>query len=253
MNSQLEKVPTTAGRVASFLARKAQTRRIVPPLAMKKLLMALLVAALTTAVAVVPASAHTEAGNGQSAPLGSAGETYTFSSEIQSITGNPIFGTPITYGGDPDRHSVTMYQNLTLRKGNSVEEHNVVYWGPGQNEFKRNGGVRFHGGSVRIMSFGDCIPEGSVDILLDDLAQFDCDWFKTENDLMRNLIQSSGGANGFDGWIMNLTADITDGGGRFKGAAGTFHVQLAATWDPENNPNLLDLEGTFRGQFRAER
>ena len=186
-----------------------------------------------------------------SAPLVNAGETYTFSSQILSITGNPFFGTPITYGGDPNRHSVTTYEKFTLRKGASVEEHNIVHWGPGQNEYYRNGGVRFQGGSVRIMSFGNCIPEGSVDILLDDLAQYDCDWRLMENTVMRNLIQSTGSASGFDGWIMNLKSDITDGGGRFKGAEGKFHIQLAATWDV-NDPNLLDLKGTGRGRFTTE-
>jgi hypothetical protein len=144
-----------------------------------------------------------------------------------------------------------MYEKFTLRKGASVEEHNIVHWGPGQNEYYRNGGVRFQGGSVRIMSFGNCITEGSVDILLDDLAQYDCDWLKIENAVMRNLIQATDSANGFDGWIMNLTSDITDGGGRFKGAEGEFHIKLAATWDV-NDPNLLDLNGTGRGVFTSE-
>jgi hypothetical protein len=144
-----------------------------------------------------------------------------------------------------------MYEKFTLRKGASVEEHNTVHWGPGQIEYYRNRGVRFLGGSVRIMSLGNCIPEGSVDILLDDLAQYDCDWLKIENAVMRNLIQATDSANGFDGWIMNLTSDITDGGGRFKGAEGEFHIKLAATWDV-NDPNLLDLNGTGRGVFTSE-
>jgi hypothetical protein len=203
--------------------------------------MALLVAVLMMAVPAVPVSADDDSG---------AGETYTFSSEIQSITGNPFFGTPIIYGGEPG-HSVTFFEKLTLRYGNSVEEHNVVHWGPGQVEFNRNDGVRFHGGSVRIFSFDDCIPEASVDILLDDLAQFDCDWFKIGNTFHRNLLPSSGNANGFDGWIMNLTHDITDGGGRFKWANGMFQQHLAATWDV-NDPNLLDIKGTSRGLFTTE-
>ena len=101
------------------------------------------------------------------------------------------------------------------------------------------------------MSFGNCITEGSVDILLDDLAQFDCDWFKIENGVMRNLTQLRDSANGFDGWIMNLTSDITDGGGRFKGADGTYHIQFAATVD-FTTTNILDLKGTGRGQFTTE-
>jgi hypothetical protein len=224
----------------------------------RKLIAATMVLGLGAAlVAAVPASAHPDSGDGLRVPSVDAargsrnGETYTFSSEILSITGNPFFGTPITYGGDPNRHSVTMYEKFTLRKGKSVEEHSIVHWGPGNNEFDRNGGVRFQGGSVRIMSFGDCIPEGSVDILLDDLAQYDCDWLRMENAVMRNLVQSTSSANGFDGWIMNVTSDITDGGGRFKGAEGKFHIQLAATWD-SNAPNLLDLKGTGRGQFTSE-
>jgi len=203
--------------------------------------MALLVAALMMAVPAVPVSAQHDSG---------AGETYTFSSEIQSITGNPIFGTPIMYGGEPG-HSVTFFEKFTLRNGNSVEEHNIVHWGPGQIEFNRNGGLRFLGGSVRIFSFGNCIPVGSVDILLDDLAQFDCDWFKTENTFMRNLIPSSDSANGFDGWIANLTSDITDGGGRFKWADGMLQQHFAGTLDFDT-PNILDLKGTNRGLFTTE-
>jgi hypothetical protein len=185
-----------------------------------------------------------------SAPLVNA-ETYTFSSQIMSITGNPFFGTPITYGGDPNRHSVTIYEKFTLRNRDSVEEHDTVHWGPGQIAFSGNRGVTFMGGAVRIMSFGNCIPEASVDILLDDLAQYDCDWFRIENAVMRNLIQATDSANGFDGWIMNLRSDITDGGGRFKGAEGKIHIQFAATWDL-NDPNLLDLNGTWRGTFTSE-